>query len=124
MIDKMGLEQGITCLHDITIDTVERYQGSQRDLIIYGFTAKKSYQLNFLTANQYYDENDDCIIDRKLNVAMTRAKRNLVLIGYEQLLRQNIIFDKLIEYCNSIQSLFSIDVARYVKGDFAVPKRE
>lgn len=124
MIDKMGHEQGIYCLHDITIDTVERYQGSQRELIIYGFTAKKSYQLNFLAANQYYDENDDCIIDRKLNVAMTRAKSNLVLIGYEQLLRQNIIFDQLIEYCNSIQSHFGIDVDQYVKGNFTVPNRD
>lgn len=77
MIDNMSTQYGIDCLHDITIDTVERYQGSQRDLIIYGFTAKKHYQLAFLTSNEYYDENDGAIIDRKLNVAMTRAKKIL-----------------------------------------------
>src|SRR3712207_6056923 len=37
---------GIAPLHDITIDTVERYQGSQRKYIVYGFTIQKYYQLN------------------------------------------------------------------------------
>ena len=124
MIDNMSKQKGINCLHDITIDTVERYQGSQRDLIIYGFTAKKHYQLDFLTSNEYYDENEGSIIDRKLNVAMTRAKKKLVLIGYERLLVQDITFYKLIEYCKSIQSFFEIDVDLYVKGEFSVPKRE
>lgn len=124
MIDNMSKQQGINCLHDMTIDTVERYQGSQRDLIIYGFTAKKHHQLDFLTNNEYYDENEGSIIDRKLNVAMTRAKKNLVLVGYERLLAQDITFYKLIEYCKSIQSFFEIDVDKYVKGEFSVPKRE
>lgn len=124
MIDNISKKHGINCLHDITIDTVERYQGSQRDLIIYGFTAKKHYQLNFLTSNEYYDENDGAIIDRKLNVAMTRARENLVLVGYERLLVQDITFYKLIEYCKSIQSFFEIDVDKYVKGEFSVPKME
>lgn len=124
MIDNMSKQQGINCLHDITIDTVERYQGSQRDLIIYGFTAKKHHQLDFLTNNEYYDENEGSIIDRKLNVAMTRAKKNLVLVGYERLLAQDITFYKLIEYCKSIQSFFEIDVDKYVRGEFSVPKRE
>ena len=124
MIDTMSEQYGINCLHDITIDTVERYQGSQRDIIIYGFTAKKYYQLSFLTSNEYYDENDGAIIDRKLNVAMTRAKKNLVLVGYERLLVHDITFYKLIEYSKSIQSFFEIDVDKYVKGEFSVPKME
>ncbi len=124
MIDNISKQHGINCLHDITIDTVERYQGSQRDLVIYGFTAKKHYQLGFLTSNEYYDENDGAIIDRKLNVAMTRARKNLVLVGYERLLVQDITFYKLIEYCKSIQSFFEIDVDKYVKGEFSVPKME
>ena len=123
-IDEMSKQYAINCLHDITIDTVERYQGSQRDLIIYGFTAKKHYQLNFLTSNEYYDENDGAIIDRKLNVAMTRARKNLVLVGYECLLVQDITFYKLIEYCKSIQSFFEIDVDKLVKGNFSVPVME
>ena len=86
----------IPILHDITIDTVERYQGSQRDYIIYGFTIKKKYQLNFLTENTF-EENGN-IIDRKLNVAMTRARKSLTLVGNASLLSLNPVFHKLIEY--------------------------
>ncbi len=124
MIDNMSKAKGITCLHDITIDTVERYQGSQRDLIIYGFTAKKNYQLNFLTSNEYFDENEGAIIDRKLNVAMTRAKKNLVMVGNDSLLVQDITFYKLIEYCKSIQSFLQIEPNTYVTGNFSIPKIE
>lgn len=53
---------GISALHDITIDTVERYQGSQRKYIIYGFTIQKYYQLNFLT-NNVFEDFDGSIID-------------------------------------------------------------
>ena len=86
------------CLRDITIDTVERYQGSQRDIIIYGFTIKKYYQLAFLTDNEYLDENENALIDRKLNVAMTRARKHLVMIGNDELLANDETFHKLIEY--------------------------
>lgn len=89
---------GIACLHNITIDTVERYQGSQRDVIIYGFTARKKYQLNFLTNNEYVDPRTGSVIDRKLNVAMTRARRRLVLVGNAPLLQIDQTFGRLIEY--------------------------
>lgn len=91
---EMAIEAPLT---HITIDTVERYQGSQRDLIVYGFTVSRYYQLAFLTDNQYADPTDGSTIDRKLNVAMTRARRNLVLVGNDELLRQVPIFERLID---------------------------
>lgn len=100
---------GIPPLHDITIDTVERYQGSQRDLIIYSFTAKKKYQLQFLTNNEYADPRTGSIIDRKLNVAMTRARRHLVLIGNAPLLRADYTFGRLIDYAQQTHSFFEAD---------------
>lgn len=83
-------------LRDITIDTVERYQGSQRDHIIYGFTIQKRYQLAFLTSNVFCEDGHP--IDRKLNVAMTRARRHLYLVGNRELLEQNRTFARLIDY--------------------------
>lgn len=114
----------IEALTQITIDTVERYQGSQRDLIIYGFTAKKNYQLGFLTNNEYIDEIDGSIIDRKLNVAMTRARKNLVLIGNAKLLSSDITFHKLISFLKDRQSYFEVSDKDFVTGHFNVPKVE
>ena len=87
-------------LHDITIDTVERYQGSQRDVVIYGFTIRHRYQLNFLTSNDF--EEDGVVIDPKLNVAMTRARENLVLVGNKKLLSFDPVFRRMINSLNSI----------------------
>ncbi len=83
-------------LNQITIDTVERYQGSEREVIIYGFTIQKYYQLAFLTENTYEEEGET--IDRKLNVALTRAREQLIIIGNPALLNQNTTFRKLIKF--------------------------
>lgn len=86
----------ITPLNDITIDTVERYQGSQREVIIYGFTAHSMPQLDFLTEQTFMEGNT--IIDRKLNVVMTRARQHLFMVGNATLLRNNNLFAQLIDF--------------------------
>ena len=91
-IEKLGIPE----LEEISIDTVERYQGSQRDIILYSFTIQSRYQLDFLTANTFYEDGHP--IDRKLNVAITRARKQLILTGNEPTLRQNQIFAELIDY--------------------------
>ncbi|MCR5130297.1 MAG: DNA2/NAM7 family helicase [Prevotella sp.] len=83
-------------LLDISIDTVERYQGSQRDVIIYSTTITRRYQLDFLCANTF--EEDGYIIDRKLNVALTRARCRMIITGHESTLRQNPLYASLIDY--------------------------
>ena len=91
-IEKLGIPE----LEEISIDTVERYQGSQRDIILYSFTIQSRYQLDFLTANTFYEDGQP--IDRKLNVAITRARKQLILTGNEQTLRHNQLFAELIDY--------------------------
>ena len=95
--------KGVDILHNITIDTVERYQGSQRDYILYGFTIQRPYQLNFLTNNTFVE--DGMIIDRKLNVAMTRARLHLIMFGNPSLLRQNVTFSRLLDYIEEKNAL-------------------
>ena len=112
-------KSGISVLHDITIDTVERYQGSQRDYIIYGFTIQKYYQFNFLTSNVF--EEDGLLIDRKLNVAMTRAREHLLMFGNPELLANNYTYNKLLEYCRCKQAYFSVNLADYIQGRFTLP---
>lgn len=77
----------------INIDTVERYQGSQRDIIIYTTTVSTPDQLSMLSTPI---ELDGQLIDRKLNVAITRARKHLYIIGNRQLLNQNPIYRELL----------------------------
>lgn len=107
---------GVPFLHDITIDTVERYQGSQRDYIIYGFTIQKYYQLAFLTSNVF--EENGKLIDRKLNVAMTRARKHLLLFGNPDLLEHSAVFSRLIQYVREQQGYLDVPLDRYVAGRF------
>ena len=92
---------------DHTVDTVERYQGSERPIIIYGFTVHRQAQLNFLTANRF--EENGALIDRKLNVALTRAKEQLFLVGNPQLLARDKVFRQLLTFCKDKEAYFSAD---------------
>ena len=102
-IEKLGIPE----LEEISIDTVERYQGSQRDIILYSFSIQSRYQLDFLTANTFYEDGQP--IDRKLNVAITRARKQLILTGNEQTLRQNQIFAELIDYIKEKGGYYTIE---------------
>lgn len=109
---------------EISIDTVERYQGSQRDVIVYGFTATKYYQLSFLTGNEYTDERDGAVIDRKLNVAMTRARRRLVLTGCAELLAHDVTFHRLLSYLRTRSCFFRAEDVLSGGGGKTLPRRE
>ncbi len=102
--EKLLTSHGQTIDHhpllDVSVDTVERYQGSQRDVIIYSFTVSQPFQLEFLTASTFTDD-DGTLVDRKLNVALTRARRKLILTGNPQLLRRVPLFRQLLDHIAS-----------------------
>lgn len=81
-------------LNHITVDTVERYQGSERDVIIYSFCLNRAWQLKFL-AN--LTEENGVQIDRKLNVALTRARKQMFITGVPKLMELNPIYARLLK---------------------------
>lgn len=112
-------DYGIEALHDVTIDTIERFQGSQRDYILYGFTIQHRYQLHFL-CDHTFEENGH-IIDRKLNVAMTRAREHLLMFGYGNLLKSSTVFGQLIDYLDKTGCCIEVEKDDYLNGHFQLP---
>ncbi|MEM1215486.1 MAG: DEAD/DEAH box helicase [Bacteroidota bacterium] len=75
-----------------TIDTVERYQGGARDIILISLCTNHPRQLQSLVSLS----SDG--VDRKLNVAMTRAREQLVLVGNPAILRQSEGYRALLDF--------------------------
>lgn len=71
----------------ITIDTVDGFQGQERDLMIISLVrSNEKGDIGFLSDT------------RRMNVALTRAKRKLVIVGDTSTLAQHVFFDKLLTY--------------------------
>ena len=120
MIRKEISKLQIPALADISIDTVERYQGSQRDIIIYSFTIRNICQLNFLTANTFRE--DEFQIDRKLNVAITRARKQLIMVGNPSILGLNHTFYKLMEYIRIHNGYIETNTDSFCHDQFQIPE--
>ena len=87
------LEERGAPLDMLTIDTVERYQGGARDIILISLCTNSLHQLASLSS--FSEEG----VDRKLNVALTRAREHIVIIGNPELLRQSEIYRELLQFC-------------------------
>jgi len=70
----------------VTVDTVDRFQGSSKELIIVSFTATGT-----LDGPIFEDY-------RRINVALTRPKRALVLVGDSTALATDPVYDRLLEW--------------------------
>jgi DNA replication ATP-dependent helicase Dna2 len=78
-------------LAGIQIDTVERFQGGARDIILVSLCVNNTRQLA-----QLVSKSTDGV-DRKLNVALTRARQHLVLVGNPQVLQNDEVYAAFME---------------------------
>jgi len=75
----------------LTINTVDGFQGQERDLIYISLVrSNQEGEIGFL--------NDL----RRMNVAMTRAKKKLVIVGDSATLARHVFYKELLEYVESI----------------------
>jgi DNA replication ATP-dependent helicase Dna2 len=72
------------------VDTVDRFQGQQRELIV-------------ISLATYGDFVHDLLRDeRRLNVALTRARHKLIIIGDASVLKAHPVYYSLIRHCTVI----------------------
>ncbi|PSQ15090.1 AAA family ATPase [Halobacteriales archaeon QS_8_69_26] len=74
---------------DVTVDTVDRFQGSSQEVIVVSFVAT--------------DDLGGPIFEdyRRVNVALTRAKRSLVLVGDRNALRTDPVYRRMVEWAEN-----------------------
>ena len=74
----------------ISINSVDAFQGQERDIVFISLTRSNAQGIiGFLSE------------EKRLNVAMTRAKYKLLLIGDSATLSRHVFFDKLIQHYQS-----------------------
>jgi len=78
----------------VSIDTVERYQGSEREHIIISLSVNNERQLENIQSLALIEDE---MVDRKLNVAISRAKEQLIILGNKDVLEKSSLYSKLIK---------------------------
>ncbi|MCB0602262.1 MAG: AAA family ATPase [Saprospiraceae bacterium] len=105
-LDRAGLQK-----LPITIDTVERYQGGARNIILISLCTNQLRQLESLVSMS--EEG----VDRKLNVALTRAREQIILVGNREILQENEVYSALLAHCFTLQlDLGDVDHGQSAKG--------
>ncbi len=75
---------------DVTVDTVDRFQGSSEEVVVVSFVATDD-----LSGPIFEDY-------RRVNVALTRAKRELVLVGDADALRSDPVYRRMVEWATVV----------------------
>ena len=86
-------------IENLSIDTVERYQGGARDIIILSLCTNNESQLSAMASLSKEG------VDRKLNVALTRAKEQIILIGNKEILQKNTLYRSLLQTYHPIDAI-------------------
>ncbi|RYY90345.1 MAG: hypothetical protein EOO15_03050 [Chitinophagaceae bacterium] len=110
---------------DLVVDTVERFQGSQREIILISLAVSTPFQLRFLVGNtrSFKQEGTGELyeVDRKLNVSLTRGMEQVVITGAEQVLARNPHYRALIEHIRDRGGYVPEGVRGVIDGTIRVP---
>lgn len=90
LIKQQFLTHSLPAVNQITVDTAERYQGGARDIIILSTVITDAGQLSQISSVTEQGA------DRKLNVALTRAKEQIILVGNPDALTESQHYKNLI----------------------------
>ncbi len=89
MLEAAGLEEEVK--DKIGINTVDSFQGQERDIVYISLVrSNDNGEIGFLSDR------------RRMNVAMTRARKKLVIIGDSATIGQNKFYNELLDYMSEI----------------------
>ncbi|HEX6796639.1 MAG TPA: AAA domain-containing protein [Ktedonobacterales bacterium] len=88
----------------VAVDTVDRFQGAERPVVIFAFGGRTSPAGATTEGEMLARSGGDFIAEpRRLNVALTRAQRKLILVGDRAWLeRQSPLLARLVGYCRGL----------------------
>ncbi|MFB6455908.1 DEAD/DEAH box helicase [Chitinophaga sp. Hz27] len=82
---------------NINIDTVERFQGSENDIIIVSLAVYHAAQVQTLECiGEFCWEEERIEVDRKLLVTLSRARKQVIIMGYEPVLMESAHYRKML----------------------------
>jgi DNA replication ATP-dependent helicase Dna2 len=99
--------QALSSNTPLSIDTVDRFQGGERLVIIISFATTSEPDLES-------QRREFLINPNRLNVALTRAQRKLILVGCVDALEPLPTFNRLITYCRSMHTLLTEEVPEVI----------
>lgn len=89
-------------IQSLNIDTVERFQGSENEIIIVSMAVYHPAQLEWLTSPGRFPYQDDSgmehtvSLDRKLLVTISRAKQQIILLGDPIVLSKDPLYSEIL----------------------------
>ncbi len=108
---KEHLKKSTAC-HNINIDvaTLDSFQGKEYDIIIFSFTRSTDHnKVKSIDGKKKYLKVGFLDDARRLNVAFSRAKKKLILVGNEVTLTDNRShFDGMFKYTNLFKNLVQL----------------
>ncbi len=88
---EMEKDERLNALEQITVNTIDSFQGQERDVIYISLVRSNDHgEIGFLADH------------RRMNVAMTRARRKLIMIGDSGTLGAHRFYREFLDYCESV----------------------
>ena len=113
--------------NDIEINTVDSFQGQERDIVIFS-TVRANFKVDgeledgeipSSTTEKIQNNNNNENIGigflndfRRMNVGLSRAKYGCFVVGHFETLKNNLYWEKLMKYCQDKKSFFNVEKSK------------
>lgn len=94
VLEKLCSEQGTNITDTIEVNTVDAFQGSEKDIVIFNCVRSNAEDMLEKSLGFLLDE-------RRLNVAITRPKFFLIVVGNSKTLRKAEVYDNMVDFAQN-----------------------